>query len=314
MAVAAVFLLRRLHTQQLHGVLAQPDNAAAQLFDCVARELRDVGVAAAEEVKAGCSKDAGGEPGAVEVQRGKVEELGHQAERLLVVQRLCAEVLVALGGDGALEVEFEPHDGRGGQEVPVDGLEDGGLKLQDLLGFAGAVCEVGKLRQRWGVDFLDLGGNEETGDADELEAALGHVDAGREEAVDVVEGHVVGLAVHVELFADLDEPVEEEGAHAGLDGRVVLQAVEAGEVLGLLGDHGGEELGNLRQVGEERGCGGALRAVELLGRSEVDLAAVGARRCGVGDGIGVGGGGGGCGRGGGGDRGSGRVGRAHHEA
>ena len=79
---------------------------------------------------------------------------------------------------------------------------------------------ISKLLQLRRVDFFYLGANEEAADSNQLQPVLGHRGGEAEEAVDEVDGEVEGLPVQSVHLAHLDQPVEEDGAHARLQGGV----------------------------------------------------------------------------------------------
>jgi len=80
------------------------------------------------------------------------------------------------------------------------------------------VDEVAELRR---VDFFVLASNQQRGDSDELEFGAGD-DLLFQVAVDEVDGEVEGFRDELELGVDLDQPVDENGAHALVDVGLVV--------------------------------------------------------------------------------------------
>ena len=103
--------------------------------------------------------------------------------------------------------------------VPLEGLEHVAFRLQNLgLGVrrVGAVEEV---LSTGGDDLLDLCGDEEAGDADELEFRQGH-DPHREEPINDVDREEERLWKKPEAGVDLDEPVRQDATH--VPGKILL--------------------------------------------------------------------------------------------
>ena len=84
-----------------------------------------------------------------------------------------------------------------------------------LFGTVRVVANKYKLVDTRGLDLLHLAGDEHAPNADELQPAAGDAHV-REEAIDDVCREEEGLAVQVELFHDVHEPVNEHGAHRDL--------------------------------------------------------------------------------------------------
>ena len=161
---------------------------------------------------------------AAEVEHGQVHQLHGAGEgEARVGREREAGIHRALGAVQDLHVEPHPGVGSHRTEAPVEPLEDHQLHLQDFLLCAGAVRHVGELLQLGRVDLLNLGSNEEACDADQLEPVLR--DGGRdcEEAVNEVDCEVEGLAVEPVYLAHLDQPVQQNSSHAGLQGGVAPQ-------------------------------------------------------------------------------------------
>ena len=80
---------------------------------------------------------------------------------------------------------------------------------------AGGVAVVGKLdavAHGRGVHLLELGGDPEGGDAEELEVELGN-GLGVDVAVDDADSETEGVGAQAELLVDLHQPVNEDHAH-----------------------------------------------------------------------------------------------------
>jgi len=175
-------------------------------------------------VQGGGSEDAVVELEAADVKHAEVHQLHGAGEREAGVGGQGEALVERLPGSIA-DLHVEPHPGVGGHggETPVEALEDHELHLEDLLLSAGAVSDVGKLLELGRVDLLDLGADEEASDPDQLESVLGDGGGDPEEPVYKVHGEVEGLPVQPVHLAHLDQPVEQDGAHPGLEGAVPVQ-------------------------------------------------------------------------------------------
>jgi len=157
----------------------------------------------------------------LELMKGQLNEhVGDAPLRGLDFHLSRSEVAVeedTRGGDGHVELEL---------------VQDQDFHLHDLIAVVGVVGDVLEIAQFRRVDLLVLGSDEHGGDAHELEL-LARDDLLGQVAVDQVDGQVEDVRGQLELVVNLDEPVNEDGAHllvdVGLDGHVV----RVGEVLGL---------------------------------------------------------------------------------
>ena len=173
--------------------------------------------------------------------------------------RIRDEVVVVEGAD--LEVGHEPRVGGDGRYLPREALEHEELELLDgvlvvvrvVLEVGGEVLELGR------IDLLDLGGEEERRDADELQAVDAHRRTAhhRHEAVHVLDGQVQRLAVQPVGVRDLDQPVDQDRAHRRLDALVATHVLRVVRVLGVLETHGGPQrlaVGPVERRHGTRGC------------------------------------------------------------
>ena len=157
----------------------------------------------------------------------------HQRHDLHIVElaELRQQDLGALHGRMSdmrdLQVRVEPRVDGDGRNLPIERLEHEELELRDGLLVVGTVLlhVRGEFPQLRRIDLLDLGGDEERRHADQLQAVDGHRLAHSEEAVDVLARQMEGLAVQPVREADLEQPVEQNGAHVRLDAVVPAQAV-----------------------------------------------------------------------------------------
>lgn len=122
---------------------------------------------------------------------------------------------------GVAQVEFER-----GQDVFL-GREDLFIRVTPI----GHKQEVGDGRAD---DLFVLGGDEETGETDELEFGE-RDDSGREESVDEVDSEEEGLGEETELVMHFDEPVGEETSHLPLEMRLLIHVLDVGHAAVLQG-------------------------------------------------------------------------------
>ena len=136
-----------------------------------------------------------------------------------------------------LGVSLEEQVGTGEGDVEPELLEHLAFHLQDLLlgvGFVGHIDEISEIR--W-VDLLVLARGEKRGNADQLEllpADLGFFEI----AIDEVNGQEEGLVDELELQVDVDEPVDENGAHFLIDVCLLGHVAGLGEVTAFVGSEG----------------------------------------------------------------------------
>lgn len=177
---------------------------------------------------------------------------GQILEELVVLKGELDEVLgqVSEGGGGAGDLGESLGEAVGGRdgEVELKGVEHDALHSQDLLSGVSLVGDVNKVTHLRGVDLLVLGGDEHGGTADQLELGAGD-SATLEESIDDVDGQVKRLFAELELEVDLDQPVDENLSHFGVDigllahvvgGRsaAALGAAKVGhDILNVIGDH-----------------------------------------------------------------------------
>jgi len=145
------------------------------------------------------------------------------------LQRQLAQVLaqrlrrrVALARLGRLQIAVEEALGGGNRELKVESVEDHGLHGHDLVPLVRIVGDVDKLVDRGRVDLLVFRRDEHARDADQLQLAAGHWDD-REEAINVVDGQVQRLGHEPVLLRHLDQPVDQDRSHLGVDVALVLR-------------------------------------------------------------------------------------------
>lgn len=122
---------------------------------------------------------------------------------------------------GVAQVKFER-----GQDVFL-GREDLFIRVTPI----GHEQEVGDGRAD---DLFVLGGDEETGETDELEFGK-RDDSGREESVDEVDSEEEGLGKETELVMHLDEPVCEETPHLPFQMGLLIHVLDVGHAAVLQG-------------------------------------------------------------------------------
>lgn len=121
--------------------------------------------------------------------------------------------------------EYEVQERRDSKKLRGDGARKG--IHQDLIASVGLVRDVHEVTDLGSVNLFILGGNEHRGAAHELE--LGARDgAALEEAVDDVDGEVQRLGAELKLEVHLDEPVNEDLTHLGVDVRLLLHVRRGG--------------------------------------------------------------------------------------
>ena len=147
-------------------------------------------------VQGGGGEDAVVELEAADVQHAEVHQLHGAREREARVGWQGEALVKRFPGSIAdLHVKPHPRIGRHWGEAPVEALEDHQLHLEDFLLGAGTVSDVSKLLELGRVDFFDLGTDEETSDANQLESVLGYSWCDPEEPVYKVHGEVECLSV-----------------------------------------------------------------------------------------------------------------------
>lgn len=114
------------------------------------------------------------------------------------------------------------------REVEVKHVQDVALGLEDLVVRVPSVGHEQEVRHRRAHDLLVLGGDEQGGDADELELDE-RDDAGGQEAIDDVGREENGLRQQAELGMNLDEPVDEHPAHLPRHLALVRHVVRIGQ-------------------------------------------------------------------------------------
>ena len=137
------------------------------------------------------------------------------------VQDVAGELHDLLVGVGRLEIPDEEGVSTGDGDLVLQGLEDLLFHVDDLVTGVGTVADVDQIAQFRGVDLLVLGGDEEARHADELELGPFHL-LPLEVAVDEVDRQVERLRHELELEMDLDQPIDEDGAHPLVDVGLVL--------------------------------------------------------------------------------------------
>ena len=137
------------------------------------------------------------------------------------VQDEAGELHDLLVGVGRLEIPDEEGVSAGDGDLVLQGLEDLLLHVDDLVAGVGTVADVDQIAKFRGVDLLVLGGDEEARHADELELGPFHL-LPLEVAIDEVHREVERLRHELELEMDLDQPIDEDGAHPLVDVGLVL--------------------------------------------------------------------------------------------
>mmetsp|Transcript_22934 Transcript_22934/g.66324 ORF Transcript_22934/g.66324 Transcript_22934/m.66324 type:complete len:280 (-) Transcript_22934:374-1213(-) len=113
-----------------------------------------------------------------------------------------------------------------GDDLEVQGRDNIAFQPQDLGLRVGVVRDVRQGRGLRGVDLLVLRGDEKGDDAQQLQVPP--LDrAKRQVAVDDVDRQVQRLVVHLVLAVHLDEPIDEDAPHFGVDVRL------RGQIIGL---------------------------------------------------------------------------------
>ena len=140
--------------------------------------------------------------------QGAVEDEAGELDDLLV-------------GVSRLEVSDEEGVSAGDGDLVLQSLENLLLHVDDLVAGVGTVADVDQIAQFRGVDLLVLGGDEKARHADELELGSFHL-LSLEVSVDEVDREVERLRHELELEMDLNEPIDEDGAHPLVDVGLVL--------------------------------------------------------------------------------------------
>ena len=109
-------------------------------------------------------------------------------------------------------------------ELELQHAKHESLGLEDLIDRIAVVDHVDDFLDRWTVDLLVLGSNEDGSGTDKLKLAERDDLAGKE-AVDVVDAEEEGFGEETEAVVHLDEPVHEDGAHRPLDLGLVVHVV-----------------------------------------------------------------------------------------
>ena len=164
--------------------------------------------AAAGDEDGGGSELAGEVVEEVVALQGAVEDEAGELDDLLV-------------GVGRLEVSDEEGVSAGDGDLVLQSLENLLLHVDDLVAGVGTVADVDQIAQFRGVDLLVLGGDEKARHADELELGSFYL-LPLEVSVDEVDREVKRLRHELELEMDLNEPINEDGAHPLVDVGLVL--------------------------------------------------------------------------------------------
>jgi len=182
---------------------------------------------------------------------GRRDGRGHVLEHAVLLKHTFAKVESQLfrriASAAGLEVAFgEDHRGGNG-ELETQRVENQALHLQNLSARVGAIGDVHKISNFREVDLLVLGGEEHAGHADELQSLSGD-DFALQKSVDEIDRQIQGLGHQLEFEMYLDEPIDEDRSHLGVDvrlfghvagGRAVesLDAAKVGhDIVDVLGD------------------------------------------------------------------------------
>ena len=102
------------------------------------------------------------------------------------------------------------------RQVKLQARQHAQLHISQLIGRINRIANKDKVFHVRRVDFLELAGDHERGDAHELAHAARDAHA-RQESVQVIHRQVKRLVFQAVLIADLDEPVNENAAHFGVE-------------------------------------------------------------------------------------------------
>ena len=138
-----------------------------------------------------------------------------------------------------LHVALEEQVGTGEGDVEVQLLEHLTLHLQDLLLGVRLISDVHKISQVWWVDLFILTGREKGGNAHQLELLSGNLGP-LQVTIDQINRQEEGLIDKLKLEMDVDEPVDENGAHFLIDIGLLGHVAGLREKSALVGSEGTE--------------------------------------------------------------------------
>ena len=159
-------------------------------------------------------------------------ETGRGADKALIHDGDFEEVLGQSPGlkvvvIGLADSAKETHGARPAK-LKLEHAEHETLGLQDFFSGVSIVDHVDNLLEGWAVDFLILGGDENSSGTDQLQFAKRNDLAGQE-PVDVVDAEEKCLWKESETVVDLHKPVHQNGAHRPLNLSLVVHVVRIGQ-------------------------------------------------------------------------------------
>jgi hypothetical protein len=207
-----------------------------------------------------------------EIQRS-VGELRREEVEVLVVEDGVFEVeessmteLIVSFDD--VEEASEEHVASGDSQLELESSEDGAFHLHDFVAVV-SVCSDGDTLSNCGSPhFFVLGSDPDSSDTDELELSASN-SADGEIAVDDLDGEEVSFGVELELETDINEPVDEDGAHLFVDFGLRAEIVGVAERLLLAFEE------NVNDVVAEFGGAEGIDAVLLVNSRRAGINRVG---------------------------------------
>lgn len=131
-----------------------------------------------------------------------------------------------LVGVSGLEITNKESVGTGNGDIVLQGLEDLLFHFENVLLGVSLITDVDEVAEFRRVDLFVLGSNQKTSDTDQLKARTGDLFL-LKETVNKVDGQVERFRHELEFQMDLDEPVDQDGAHAFVDVRLVFHVKRA---------------------------------------------------------------------------------------
>jgi len=172
-----------------------------------------------------------------EVELSKVESGARQLRReeleVLVIENGVFKIEVSgvaelVVGFDDIEEASEEHVAGGDGQLELESGEDGAFHSHDFFAVVGVGSDGHAFSNSRGPHFFVLGGDPDGGDTDELELSAGNRSDG-EVAIDNICSEVVSLRAELELEGDVDEPVDEDGAHLFVNFSLAAEVVRVGK-------------------------------------------------------------------------------------
>mmetsp|Transcript_128265 Transcript_128265/g.411002 ORF Transcript_128265/g.411002 Transcript_128265/m.411002 type:complete len:344 (-) Transcript_128265:240-1271(-) len=149
------------------------------------------------------------------------------------LEQVPHEVAVRLGAAVHALIPLQELHGRRAADLPPQHGQHRHLHAHDLLFGVGLVGDVDEVVDAGGAQLLELGRDEQSSDAHELQE-LPRGGLPRQVGVDEADREEERLRLELVLLVDIDEPVDKDGPHLRIHVLLALHVVRRGQLGGLL--------------------------------------------------------------------------------